>query len=65
MQSSSVSIISFVHVHAVGYFIYIIVTIEELTMPIDEQEVIDKQAHVARVTQDHLDIVHVSHQHYQ
>ena len=65
MQRSSVSIKSFVHVHAVRYIIQIIATIEEPTVLIDDQEVIDKQAHVARATQDHLDIVHVSHQYYQ
>ena len=33
-------------------------------MLIDGQEDIDQQAHAAQVTQDHRDIVHVSHHHY-
>ena len=39
-------------------------TIEELTLPIDEQEHTDQQAAVAQVTQAHLDTVDVSHHSY-
>jgi len=51
--------------HKVIYFVSMHVdTIEELTLPIDEQEHTDQQAAVAQVTQARLDTVDVSHHSY-